>query len=171
MNSTRWPPIARPRVSPSCRSLPACIPTCPPSTARCTTKRASPGKRLRPHQPRLLRRRRQAHPISRRPRHLPCIVGAWGYHLPWLGQEKCNSTSVTSTPAGARAHRLVRRRRTQPAHSPVAPISPTRASGKPPVGKGPHLAHTINAFDRPITSHPTGVGHLRHPPRASSIHR
>ena len=89
---------------------------------------------------------------------VPCIVGAWGYHLPWLGQEKMKqhlrylaarwgALPVVWCAAGEfdLPYYL----------SPGFPrIDATQASGWVDVIRS---FRTANAFDRPITAHPTGI--------------
>ena len=78
------------RVSPWCRSSPACIPTCRRSTRAAPTRRASRGSRImRASIPAYfdmadlrIAGSRQITVSS------PCIVGCWGYFLPLMGVPK-----------------------------------------------------------------------------------
>ncbi|MDB5354429.1 MAG: alpha-L-rhamnosidase family protein [Phycisphaerales bacterium] len=89
---------------------------------------------------------------------VPCIVGAWGYHLPWLGQEKMRKhMRYISARWGA---------------YPVVWCAGGEfnlpyylAEGFPLKGEGQtagwneviRYLRTVNAFGRPITAHPTGI--------------
>ena len=92
---------------------------------------------------------------------VPCIVGAWGYHLPWLGSEK-----------------MKRHQRYLYARWGALPMAwcvagelnlPFYLSPKFPNHGEKQTqdweeviayARSINAFGRPISSHPTGIGRL-----------
>ena len=120
-------PTARPRASTSSRSSPGSIPTCPPSTPAGANEAGFPWEkdyaRIRP----------EYFDAADKPlRHLvdqgisPCIVGMWGYFLPWMGVEKAEKHwRYLIARYGALAGDLVRRRArpTCPGISPRA--SPT----------------------------------------------
>jgi hypothetical protein len=89
---------------------------------------------------------------------VPCVVGAWGYHLPWLGPEK-----------------MKQHQRYVYARWGALPIVWCVAGelnlpfylekGFPYGGEAQkrgwedviRYCRTVNAFDRPITAHPTGI--------------
>jgi hypothetical protein len=89
---------------------------------------------------------------------VPCIVGAWGYHLPWLGEEKMKQ----------HLRYLVARWGAMPVVWCAAGefnLPYYLAPGFPKGGQKQaaqwaeviRYLRTINAFGRPITAHPTGI--------------
>jgi hypothetical protein len=92
---------------------------------------------------------------------VPCIVGAWGYHLPWLGQEKMRQHQryLYARWGALPIVWCVAGELNLPYY--LSPDFPNKGQKQTAEWeKVLTYVRTINAFDRPITSHPTGVGHL-----------
>ncbi|HEV8291785.1 MAG TPA: DUF5060 domain-containing protein, partial [Tepidisphaeraceae bacterium] len=92
---------------------------------------------------------------------VPCIVGAWGYHLPWLGQEKMRQHQryVYARWGALPIVWCVAGELNLPYY--LSPDFPNK--GEKQTAEWEKIltyARSINAFGRPITSHPTGVGRL-----------
>jgi hypothetical protein len=92
---------------------------------------------------------------------VPCVVGAWGYHLPWLGQDKMRQHQryLYARWGALPIVWCVAGELNLPYYlSPDFPNKGERQTAE--WEKVLAYARSINAFDRPITAHPTGVGHL-----------
>lgn len=92
---------------------------------------------------------------------VPCIVGGWGYHLPWMGVEKMKQHlryvaarwgALPVVFCGAGEFNL-------PFY--LAPGFP--GGGEKQAAQWSEIFkyfHTVNAFSRPFTAHPTGIAPL-----------
>src|SRR3954469_10612907 len=92
---------------------------------------------------------------------VPCVVGAWGYHLPWLGVEKMKEHQryVYARWGALPIVWCAAGELNLPYY--LSPDFPNKGEKQTAEWeKVLAYARSINAFDRPITSHPTGVGHL-----------
>jgi hypothetical protein len=92
---------------------------------------------------------------------MPCVVGAWGYHLPWLGQEKMRQHQryVYARWGALPMVWCVAGELNLPYYlSPDFPNHGQKQTAEWEKVIG--YCRSINGFDRLITSHPTGVGHL-----------
>jgi hypothetical protein len=92
---------------------------------------------------------------------MPCVVGAWGYHLPWLGQEKMRQHQryVYARWGALPMVWCVAGELNLPYYlSPEFPNHGEKQTAEWERVIG--YCRSINGFDRLITSHPTGVGHL-----------
>ncbi|HZL35694.1 MAG TPA: DUF4038 domain-containing protein [Tepidisphaeraceae bacterium] len=92
---------------------------------------------------------------------VPCIVGAWGYHLPWLGQEKMRQHQryLYARWGALPMVWCVAGELNLPYYkSPDFPNNGQKQTAE--WEKVLAYAHSINAFGRPITAHPTGIGPL-----------
>ncbi len=92
---------------------------------------------------------------------VPCIVGAWGYHLPWLGQEKMRQHQryLYARWGALPMVWCVAGELNLPYY--LSPDFPNKGEKQTAEWeKVLAYARTINAYERPITSHPTGVGRL-----------
>ena len=92
---------------------------------------------------------------------VPCIVGAWGYHLPWLGQEKMRQHEryVYARWGALPMVWCVAGELNLPYY--LSPDFPNKGEKQTAEWeKVLAYARSINAFGRPITAHPTGVGRL-----------
>lgn len=89
---------------------------------------------------------------------VPCVVGAWGYHLPWLGPQKMKQHQryVYARWGALPIVWCVAGELNLPFY--LAPGFPhggeAQTRGWEDVIR---YCRTINAFDRPITAHPTGI--------------
>ena len=92
---------------------------------------------------------------------VPCIVGAWGYHLPWLGLEKMKEHQryVYARWGALPMVWCVAGELNLPYY--LSPDFPNKGEKQTAEWeKVLAYARSINCFNRPITSHPTGVGRL-----------
>jgi hypothetical protein len=90
--------------------------------------------------------------------YVPCIVGAWGFHLPWLGPEKMKQHQryVYARWGAYPIVWCVAGELNLPFY-----LTPGFPHGGEAQTRGWEdviaYCRTINAFDRPITAHPTGI--------------
>ena len=87
---------------------------------------------------------------------VPCVVMAWGYHLPWTGVEKMKKHVRCHCPLWRLARGLVHGRRGQPALLPGEGLPAGRKANRG-LGRRDQYACTINGLERLITVHPTGI--------------
>lgn len=92
---------------------------------------------------------------------VPCVVGAWGYHLPWLGVEKMrrHERYVYARWGALPIVWCIAGELNLPYYkSPEFPNKGQKQTAE--WEQVIRYARSINAFGRPITSHPTGIGRL-----------
>ncbi|HET6250547.1 MAG TPA: DUF4038 domain-containing protein [Tepidisphaeraceae bacterium] len=92
---------------------------------------------------------------------VPCVVGAWGYHLPWLGQEKMRQHEryLYARWGALPMVWCVAGELNLPYY--LSPNFPNHGQAQTAEWeKVIEYCRSINAFDRPISAHPTGVGRL-----------
>ncbi len=92
---------------------------------------------------------------------VPCVVGAWGFHLPWLGLEKMKQHQRYLYARWGALPMIwcVAGELNLPYY--LSPDFPNKGQAQTAEWeKVIAYARKINAFERPISAHPTGIGRL-----------